>query len=335
MGLPYTSIERAVVTDARKAALVEYGFSDSEADNIMQVSPRNPLFYRADAIRSKLANLEAYGFSKEEVREIVVGSTAALGGAEDSVNSKFRNLEAYGFSPEEVRKIVAGLPPVLGLAEESVRSKLKNYEAYGFSKDEVRRIIVGSTVALSLAEDSVNSKLRNLEVYGFTPEEVRKIVAGLPPVLGLGEESVRSKLANLEAYGFDRGEVRKIVVDSSVLEKSEDSVNSKLGNLEKTRTYHNGFASGFSRDEVRRFVLSFPAVLNYSKHNAAQKIRTMTIITEGDKQEMLEMGKNWMQSAMKTVKRARHLQDEGIKWRHNKNIFASAKRFQKKYGVAL
>ena len=265
--MKYTKAQREKLIDERAKVLLDYGFSGAEAETIMEAAINtNLLFHSSGSIRSKLANLGGYGFSKEEVRKIV--------------------LEA---------------PAVLSFAEESVNSKLKNYEAYGFSKEEVRKLVLGSRSAVEYAEKSVNSKLRNLEAYGFSRAEVRKIVLGVPAALGCAKKSV----------------------------------NSKLRNLEKTRTFHNGFAMTLDNRKVRKLILSFPSVLSFSEHTLGWKMRTMAVITEGEKQEMLEMGKHWMQSARKSVARAQYLKRNGKDNRYPKDVFLSAKRFERKYRVSL
>jgi hypothetical protein len=300
--MKYTKAQREKLIDERAKVLLDYGFSGAEAETIMEAAINtNLLFHSSGSIRSKLANLGGYGFSKEEVRKIV--------------------LEA---------------PAVLSFAEESVNSKLKNYEAYGFSKEEVRKLVLGSRSAVEYAEKSVNSKLRNLEAYGFSRAEVRKIVLGMPAVLDCAKKPVNSKLRNLEAYGFSRAEVRKIVLGvPAALGCAKKSVNSKLRNLEKTRTFHNGFAMTLDNRKVRKLILSFPSVLSFSEHTLGWKMRTMAVITEGEKQEMLEMGKHWMQSARKSVARAQYLKRNGKDNRYPKDVFLSAKRFERKYRVSL
>ncbi|MEM4336040.1 MAG: hypothetical protein QXY61_03475, partial [Candidatus Anstonellales archaeon] len=140
----------------------------------------------------------------------------------------------------------------------------------------------------------------------------------------------------LENYGFSREEVRRIVIGSSAaLGNSEESVNSKLRNLEKERTFHNGFVLKFTREEVKKLVLSFPPILGYSEYNMGWKIRALACVSEGNKEEMLEMGKQWMQSARKTVRRANYLNKNNIEWRHNNKVFMIAKRFERTYGVRL
>ncbi|MEM4195122.1 MAG: hypothetical protein QXY05_02345, partial [Candidatus Anstonellales archaeon] len=135
---------------------------------------------------------------------------------------------------------------------------------------------------------------------------------------------------------FRREEVIKIVIGSSaVLSNSEESVNSKLRNLEKERTFHNGFVLKFTREEVKKLVLSFPPILGYSEYNMGWKIRALACVSEGNKEEMLEMGKQWMQSARKTVRRANYLNKNSIEWRHNNKVFMSAKQFERTYGVRL
>jgi ferredoxin len=162
-------------------------------------------------------------------------------------------------------------------------------------------LILGSTAALSNSEESVNSKLRNLEGYGFSREEVRKIVIGSPAVLNYNEDSLKAKLRNLE----------------------------------KERKFPNGFVLKFTKEEVKELILSFPAILSYSEYTAGWKIRAMACVSEGDKQEMIEMGKLWMQSARKTVRRANYLNKKGIEWKHTGKVFMSEKNFKRTYGVSL
>ncbi|MEK7546269.1 MAG: hypothetical protein AAB554_04305, partial [Patescibacteria group bacterium] len=51
------------------------------------------------------------------------------------------NLEAYGFSQDEVRAMVRKLPPLLGCTAERTNALLANLEAYGFTRDEVRALV--------------------------------------------------------------------------------------------------------------------------------------------------------------------------------------------------
>jgi len=61
----------------------------------------------------------------------------------------------------------------------------------------------------------------------------------------------------------------------------------------------------------------------------------MACVSEGDKQEMIEMGKLWMQSPRKTVRRANYLNKKGIEWEHTGKIFMSEKNFKRRYVVSL
>ena len=172
---------------------------------------------------------------------------------------------------------------------------------YGFSEEEAEKIMQACHNELFYSTETVESKLRNLENYGFSREEVRKIVIGLPPILGLNEDSLKAKLRNLE----------------------------------KERKFPNGFVLKFTKEEVKELILSFPAILGYSEYTAGWKIRAMACVSEGDKQEMIEMGKLWMQSARKTVRRANYLNKKGIEWKHTGKVFMSEKNFKRTYGVSL
>jgi len=50
---------------------------------------------------------------------------------------------------------------------------------------------------------------------------------------------------------------------------------------------------------------------------------------------MIEMGKLWMQSPRKTVRRANYLNKKGIEWEHTGKIFMSEKNFKRRYVVSL
>jgi hypothetical protein len=91
----------------------------------------------------------------------------------------------------------------------------------------------------------------------------------------------------------------------------------------------------FDAREARELVVSFPGTLGCSEQNMGRKVRVMAILAEGDKAEMLAMGKQWMQSARKTVARAEHLKECRAQWKHSNGIFMGAKPFEKRYGARL
>ena len=222
--------------------------------------------------------------------------------------------------------------------EKLIDEREKALRDYRFSAHEAKRIMraVIAAAPLFYLADTIKSKLKNLEAYGFSRAEVRKMVLHLPSIFNLAKDSVNSKLENLESRGFSREEVRTMALGSSnVFSLAEESVNSKLRNLKKTRTFHNGFAMRFDAREARELVVSFPGTLGCSEQNMGRKVRVMAILAEGDKAEMLAMGKQWMQSARKTVARAEHLKECRAQWKHSNGIFMGAKPFEKRYGARL
>ncbi|MFH1785650.1 MAG: hypothetical protein ABH842_04435 [Candidatus Micrarchaeota archaeon] len=143
-------------------------------------------------------------------------------------------------------------------------------------------------------------QLENLLDYGFTHGETKQIILGRPTVLSISDENILGKLQNLEAPRFT--------------------------------THNNTFA--LTREEVIQFVLSFPRVLGLDcerNGNMDRKLRLMALITDGDKQAMLENAQRFIQGPAKTLARIKHLKSSGVNWKTPGALFVSEATFRRRY----
>lgn len=350
--------------------MLEHGFSEEEAAEIMAFfSKNNPLFYSAETVGRKMRNIEEYGFQCG-VKHIVTSSPSLLGISEETLNARLDSLQKSCGSRDGLERLMRRLPSALTRRTETVAAKTKNLIDYGFDWSQIQRVLGLCTAPLSNSIRTINGKLRNLEEYGFSREEVIKAVVNEPMVLGNSEETTNSKLRSLEDYRYDKGQVREIVLGSSIfglgkdtvkaklrnleeygfgnneardlvlrwpgiLQVAVDTINAKLGNLEKERVFHNGFKLALSKHEVMQLVLSFPSALTASQHAMGWKLRMMAVLTEGDKEEMIEKAAKFRFSARTMARRASYLRKSGYRWKHAHAVFRSKQEFRKRYGATI
>ncbi|MGB9719071.1 MAG: hypothetical protein ACPL06_00555, partial [Candidatus Anstonellales archaeon] len=155
-------------------------------------------------------------------------------------NDFLKALEDYGFTKEQVREIVIKFPQVLSCTAERTNSILANFKKYGFTKEQVRDIVIKHPTALSYTVKRTNDFLKALEDYGFTKEEIKSnIVLANPQILRTSGPDVRLRLANLEkrreslcgklVLELNKDEVKKMVIRMpSLLGFTEETMDKKL-----------------------------------------------------------------------------------------------------------
>ncbi len=173
---------------------------------------------------------------------------------------------------------------------------------------------------------------RVLLAYGFSPLEAAKIIVDFNHDNFLPAKTLKSSLQALEEFGFTPEQVRRIVNRyPRTVTMSGECINGHLAGLRQRRRFHNRHSLTLSQNEVKKLLLAFPPIIGFGPHASGWRLRTMAIVTEGDKKEMVEKADLWLQSPKKSVHRARFLDGKGIEWRHNKRIFESERNFATAY----
>ena len=180
--------------EKRQQAAKKYGLPEIEKKYLPNVAK----------LKTRLKNLEKYGFSMEEIIEMVRKLPSIPAYTAERINKLLRNLEKYGFSKEQVIKIVVKQPAILNYTAERINKLLRNLEKYGFSKEQVIKIVVKQPAILNYTAERINKLLRNLEKYGFSKEQVIKMVVELPTILGYTAERTGN---SIEWFRFHRIEV--------------------------------------------------------------------------------------------------------------------------------
>ncbi|MBN1169663.1 hypothetical protein JXA56_01430 [Candidatus Micrarchaeota archaeon] len=248
-------------------------------------------------------------------------------------------LVDYGFSDEQATKVVRGFGNDLMEGAGLVSALLENFKTFGFSKEQVIGLLSKSQSISVYQLSKINIQIHLLAQTGFQKDKIRKMMADSPGIIGLTHQNIQSKIDVLKHYGFSHSDSIAVFTKApSALGLSEDTLNAKLSALESDTVFQRksrGLLSvGLTKAEVKKAVLEFPAVLCFRENEIRRKKRLMLIISEGDRQDVIDAGRRWMQSVKKTAARSRFLKNKGYSC-ETKRVYLSAKQFKDNFGRSL
>ena len=99
-----------------------------------------PIFsYKLDLLDNNLKHLLSLGFSKEDIKKMIILSPNVLA-FKNKVDESFNYLCSLGYTKEEVIGMVKKSPPLLSRSANYIKDRLDLYKSFGMSEEDALKV---------------------------------------------------------------------------------------------------------------------------------------------------------------------------------------------------
>ena len=257
--------------------LTEYGFSEAQIEKIISDGRTGTT---SGAVLARNATdifelFESYRCPKKKIIAATTHYSDVFTSTILALKNKIKFLNGLGFSDEKIKSIICNSLDVLLVGEEKIKKRILDLKSLGFSKKQLDKMynnypsIFSRTILIADAnydEGDVPIERRLYDLMhlnegenapNFTKNELLRKVPSDPILISYSIDTLKSRYKALQNLGFDPEytdeEALKIVYSYPiVLSKSTKIVNKHISELVQL---------GFSKDEIRRMIKYYPAVL--------------------------------------------------------------------------
>ncbi|KAL4421932.1 hypothetical protein ABPG77_007874 [Micractinium sp. CCAP 211/92] len=190
------------------------GLTAAECSKLLSKSPHTLLTGDLDGrIFPFLDGLEALGFSREEVKAMVLRVSTLLLFSVGKLHDRVAWLKGLGMSLDDVRAVVWKFPTVVCHTSSNCEACLQWMQQLGVPREECAIIIRRLPPVITY---SAQKRARFLDFMrdevGLDDAGIARILRHTPDTLGRAVERLRHNLVQLEAFGMNPDQIRRLVV---------------------------------------------------------------------------------------------------------------------------
>ena len=301
--------------------LSELGIEKVEIGHI--ISRFIPVFsYKLDLLNSNLKHLLSLGFSKEDIKKMIILAPNVLA-FKNKVDESFNYFLSLGYTKEEVIGMVKKSPTLLSRSSNYIKNRLDLYKSFGMSEEDALKVFKRTPTLLLFTNDTLYNKINDLIDIGFKREAIYSILRINSAILGYTKESIIERINLLSELGFTKEEaIRLYSHQRTLFSMSPDKIKDKIKTIKEC---------DYQDDNVKDIVKRYPGIVTLSSESIKEKLSFYSSL--GLHSILVKEPKHLMQSLTLSKARNSFLEAKGLKVNESnyRRLFMGEKVFVKQF----